>query len=183
MPQASNAACGSCFNLNTVCFDKRSAFAMSDRLGGRALSRASLMRSNVALSYIGRLAAKVSFRLAPALVVDASALRGFRGVGLGLGCRCHERNQRITYRLLHRVACRAVEGHPVNDRPDNDAASHELAYRVAHVSIVAAEAVNPPDDQRIPSPQHIEQPASLGALGKPSAGPGHAFVSKVLCQS
>jgi hypothetical protein len=53
MPHASNAAnaaCGSCFNLNTVCFDKRSAFAMADRLGGLALSRPSLMRSNVARS-------------------------------------------------------------------------------------------------------------------------------------
>jgi len=47
---AANAACGSCFNLNTVCFDKRSAFAMADRLGGLAPSRASLMRSNVARS-------------------------------------------------------------------------------------------------------------------------------------
>jgi hypothetical protein len=47
---ATNAACGSCFNLNTVCFDKPSTVAMADRLGGLALSRASLMRSNVALS-------------------------------------------------------------------------------------------------------------------------------------
>jgi hypothetical protein len=37
---ASNAACG--FNLNTVCLDRPSAFAMADRLGGLALSRASL---------------------------------------------------------------------------------------------------------------------------------------------
>jgi hypothetical protein len=52
-PQASNAAnaaCGSCFNLNTVCLDKPSALAMADGLGGVALSRASLMRSNVARS-------------------------------------------------------------------------------------------------------------------------------------
>jgi hypothetical protein len=49
-PHATNAPCGSCFNLNTVCFDKRSAFAMADGFGGLGLSRASLMRSNVAQS-------------------------------------------------------------------------------------------------------------------------------------
>jgi hypothetical protein len=37
---AANAACGSCFNLNTVCLDSPSASAMADRLGGLALSRA-----------------------------------------------------------------------------------------------------------------------------------------------
>jgi hypothetical protein len=47
---AANAACGSCFNLNIVCLDKPSALAMADRLGGLALSRASLMRSNIARS-------------------------------------------------------------------------------------------------------------------------------------
>jgi hypothetical protein len=31
---AANAACGSCFNLNTVRLDKPSALAMADRLGG-----------------------------------------------------------------------------------------------------------------------------------------------------
>ncbi len=53
MPHATNAAnapWGSCFNLNTVCLDRPSALAMADRLGGLALSRAILMRSNVARS-------------------------------------------------------------------------------------------------------------------------------------
>ena len=39
-----------CFSLNTVCLDRPSAVAMADRLGGLALPRASLMRSNVARS-------------------------------------------------------------------------------------------------------------------------------------
>jgi hypothetical protein len=37
-------------NLNNACLDKPSAFAMDDGLGGLALSRTSLMRSNVARS-------------------------------------------------------------------------------------------------------------------------------------
>jgi hypothetical protein len=35
---------------NTACLDKPSAFAMTDRLGGLALSRANPIRSNVARS-------------------------------------------------------------------------------------------------------------------------------------
>jgi hypothetical protein len=49
-PHAANAPCGSCFNLNTACFDKRSAFAMADRLGGLVLSSGARIRENAARS-------------------------------------------------------------------------------------------------------------------------------------
>jgi hypothetical protein len=53
MPHASNApnaACGSCFNLNTVCFDKPSALEMVKRLGASALLSAATTLVNVARS-------------------------------------------------------------------------------------------------------------------------------------
>jgi hypothetical protein len=45
---AANAACGSWFNLKTVCLDRPSALAMADRLGGWRCREQTLMRSNVA---------------------------------------------------------------------------------------------------------------------------------------
>jgi hypothetical protein len=63
-------------------------------------------------------------------VLDTRTLGSLRGFGLCL-CRCgHKRYQRVPDCLLHRVLCRAVERHVIDDRADHDAAAHELPDRV-----------------------------------------------------
>lgn len=61
-----------------------------------------------------------------------------------------------------------LERHAVDNRLDDDTAPHELADGVANISVVAAKPIDPSHHERIPSPQHIEQSAALGALGEAS---------------
>jgi hypothetical protein len=128
------------------------------------------------LARVTRLAAKVGFRLDTALVVDASALCGFRGLGLRLGSSGHERDECIADSLLHRVLCRTVKGHSVNDRLDDDTAPHELADGVANISIVAPKPIDPAHHERVSRPQHVEQPAALRTLSEPCAHAADTFI-------
>jgi hypothetical protein len=59
------------------------------------------------LARVTRLAAKVGYRLDPALVVDTGALGGFGRLGLCRGR--HEGDERIADGLLHRVRGAAIE--------------------------------------------------------------------------
>ena len=90
---------------------------------------------------------------------------GFLGnLGLGLGDCRHERDERVPDRLLHRVVGGAIEGHPVYDGFDADAAPDELPDCIGHVRVIAPQAVNPANDQHIPRPENIEQATTFGAF-------------------
>jgi len=95
-------------------------------------------------SVTGWLAAKVCVGLRSALMVDTGALGGLGCLGLCRGR--HEGDERIADGLLHRVRAAAIERHAVDDRLDDDASAHELAYRVNHVGVVATKPIDPTHD-------------------------------------
>jgi len=97
-----------------------------------------------------------------------------------LSSRSHEGDQRVTDGLLHGVSGGAIEGEVVDHGPNHYTSPHELTDGVAHVLIIAAEAINPTDHKHITGPQLVEQAATLGALDKASVEARHAVVSNYL---
>jgi hypothetical protein len=51
-----------------------------------------------------------------------------------------------------------------------------VADGVADIFVVAAQPIDPPDHERIASPELVVEPAAFGALGEPSAQSGDAVV-------
>src|SRR6266403_477372 len=122
------------------------------------------------MSHLGTLLARVALLSSPlcSLVIllgmlDTGPLRRLAGLSLRLRCRSHEGDQRITDGLLHRVFGRPVEREIVDHRSDHHATPHELADCVAHILVIASEAINPTNHKHITSPQLVEQATTLGA--------------------
>ena len=109
-------------------------------------------------------------------VGDAGALRFLGRLGLGLGRRAHESDERIPHGLLHRVLGGAVEDQAVDDRADDDAAAHQLTDGVGHVLVVAAKPVDPPDHKYVAAPEHVEEATPLRPIGEPGADAAHALI-------
>jgi hypothetical protein len=119
----------------------------------------------VLLTRIAGLAAAigVSVRLG---VLDTGPLRFLRRLGVSLGRRSHEGNQRVPDGHLDRVCGRAVERHVVDYRTDYDTTPHKLPNGVSDISIVAAEAVDPAHDQSVARAEDIKQPPAVLAFSK-----------------
>src|SRR5260370_2063582 len=101
------------------------------------------------------------------LRVGYTGLMGeLRRLGLCLPERCHEADQRVPYRLFHRVGGGAVEGHVVDDGSDDDAAPHDCLDCVDHILVISSKAVQPPYDEHVASPEFVEQTPAAFALGE-----------------
>jgi hypothetical protein len=101
-------------------------------------------------------------------VGDTGLLGEPRRLGLRLPERRHERDQRVPYRLFHRVGGGAVEGHVVDDSPDDDAAPHQRLDCVDHILVITPQAIDPADHEGVASPEFVEQTPAAFALGETS---------------
>jgi len=90
--------------------------------------------------------------------------------------RGHERYQRVPDGFLDRVGRCAVERHHVDDGLDDDASPHELPDDIAHIVVVAPEAINPANHEHVAGPQLVEVlmpdtplSATTSSIEKPAA--------------
>jgi hypothetical protein len=118
------------------------------------------------LARVARLTANVGAVATLLGVLNTGSLCSLGSFSLCLSGRGHEGDQSVADRLLHRVLGGTVEGEVVDHRPDHHAPPHKLADGVAHILIIAAEAINPTDHKRVTGPQLVEEATTLGALDK-----------------
>ena len=75
---------------------------------------------------------------------------------MGLRGGRHKGDQRVSNGFLHRVLRPSIEDQAIDDRADDYAPRHELADDLGHVGVVAAEPIDPADDQGVARPQQLE---------------------------
>jgi hypothetical protein len=97
-------------------------------------------------------------------------------LSLGGSSRRHERDESITYGLLHRVRRSAIELKGIDHGSDDHPFPHELADRVADILVISSEAIHPPDNQNVVFPQKVEKPPPLWTVGQPGGYAGHAMI-------